>query len=561
MIKEKAMASTMAGSNAQTATSLNSTRVARPFKSVCLTASALLKVDSRDLDTLALPPEQSDKTVKTDNAAFLAAVFHELPDKAAATVTSFLGNPATSKQWGNCAPCGKIVTPATANNYFCVSSHYPGDDGVVRRKKTHFAGLHCIMLDDIGTKIPHERVCLPPSWSIETSPGNYQVGIILDVPIIETAAADRLMNAVIHAGLCDPGSNGPTTRLARLPVAINGKYDGPFRCRLAEWRPELHYSAEAIVDGLQIELAPAGRPTRRKRSATAITVPAEFADDNDDVYLAAPLENPVIGELKKRGQYKMPIGGGKHDITCPWVHEHSDALDTGAAYFEPDDLYPRGGFHCCHSHGHKFKIGALLEFLSVSVVAAKMKPTIKVSGGEMNRIVDRAEQELARSGKYYQRGGLIVSVSTDPSNGESQIIPTSKPAMTRALSCAAVWQRFDKRSDEWVTCDPPERHCLMLFDGQTYSHMAPLAGIARQPYMRASGHIVSTPGYDTDSAVFGVFDARQFSIPKKPGKDDAAAALARLSELLNEFTFAAAWDRAAALSMLLTAAIDRKSVV
>jgi hypothetical protein len=183
----------------------------------------------------------------------------------------------------------------------------------------------------------------------------------------------------------------------------------------------------------------------------------------------------------------MPIGGGKHDITCPWVHEHTDALDTGAAYFEPDDLYPRGGFHCCHSHGHKFKIGALLEFLSVSVVAAKMKPTIKVSGGELHRIVDRAEQELARSGKYYQRGGLIASISVDPATGESQIIPTSKPAMTRALSCAAVWQRYDKRSDEWVMCDPPERHCIVLFDAQTYAHMPPLAGIARQPYMRASG--------------------------------------------------------------------------
>jgi hypothetical protein len=253
--------------------------------------------------------------------------------------------------------------------------------------------------------------------------------------------------------------------------------------------------------------------------------------------------------------YKMPLGGAKHDITCPWVHEHTDALDTGAVYFEPDDLYPRGGYHCCHSHGPKFKIGALLEFLSVDVVSAKMKPTIKVSGGELHRIVDRAEQELAKSGKYYQRGGLIASISTDPATGESQIIPTSKPAMTRALSCAAVWLRFDKRSDEWVACDPPERHCIVLFYAQTYAHMPPLSGIARQPYMRSSGHIVSTAGYDTDSAMFGVFDARQFSIPDSPGKEDAAAALGRLSDLLNEFSFAAECDKAAALAMLLTAAI------
>jgi hypothetical protein len=487
----------------------------------------------------------------------MAAIFHALPESASATVTTFAGNPATApaKGWGNCAPAGMIETPATANNYFCLSSHYPGDDGVVRRKKASFAALHCIMLDDIGTKIPADRVSMAPSWSIETSPGNHQLGFILDTPILETARADRLMNAIIAAGACDAGANGPTARLARLPVAINGKYEGPFQCRLAEWRPDLRYSVEELVEGLQIELAPAGRPKRQKRSALPSAAPAESADDNDDVYLAAPAANPVIAELKKRGQYKMPLGGGKHDITCPWVHEHTDALDTGAAYFEPDDLYQRGGFHCMHSHGNKFKIGALLDFLSVNVVAAKMKPTIKVTGGELHRIVDRAEQELARSGKYYQRGGLIVSIAVDPATKESQIIPTSKPAMTRALSCAAVWQRYDKRADEWVMCDPPERHCIVLFDAQTYAHMLPLSGIARQPYMRAGGHIVATAGYDTDSGMFGVFDARQFNIPDNPIKADAAAALGRLADLLNEFTFAAECDKAAALAMLLTAAI------
>ena len=363
------------------------------------------------------------------------------------------------------------------------------------------------------------------------------------------------MNAIIAAGLCDPGANGPTARLARLPVAINGKYDGPFQCRLAEWRPDLRYSVETIVEGLQIEMAPAGRPKRQKRNAIPAAETPESANDNDDVYLAAPSENPVIAELKKRALYKMPLGSGKHDITCPWVHEHTDALDTGAAYFEPDDLYPRGGFCCQHSHGHKYKVGALLEFLSVSVVAAKMKATIKVSGGEIHRIVDRAEQELARSGKYYQRGGLIASISVDPGSNESQIIQTAKPALARALSCVEVWQRFDKRAAEWIMIDPPDRHCGVLFDAQHYPHLPLLIGIARQPYLRDNGQIVSTAGYDAGSGMFGVFDARRFSIPDNPGKVEAAAALGRLSVLLSEFAFAAECDRAAALALLLTAAI------
>ncbi len=61
---------------------------------------------------------------------------HALPDGASATVTSFTGNPATTKQWGHRAPIGEIEAPPTSNNYFCLSSHYPGNDGVVRRKRS-----------------------------------------------------------------------------------------------------------------------------------------------------------------------------------------------------------------------------------------------------------------------------------------------------------------------------------------------------------------------------------------------------------------------------------------
>lgn len=116
-------------------------------------------MNARDgqIDTSAIGLEKGEKGEEPDNAEFLSAIFHTLPDGASATVTSFPGNPATTKRWGHCAPVGQIEAPATSNNYFCLSSHYPGNDGVVRRKKVNFAGLHCIMLDDIGSKIPAGR--------------------------------------------------------------------------------------------------------------------------------------------------------------------------------------------------------------------------------------------------------------------------------------------------------------------------------------------------------------------------------------------------------------------
>ncbi len=133
-------------------------------------------------------------------------------------------------------------------------------------------------------------------------------------------------------------------------------------------------------------------------------------------------------------------------MTCPWVHEHTDELDTGAAYFEPDELYPVGGFCCLHSHRDKYHIRALLEFLGVRNDQARHKPVIRVVAGDLHRVVDAAEKELANRGRHYQAGGLIVSVSTDPASGDPSIVPTSAPALTRELSVAATWEKYDGQS-------------------------------------------------------------------------------------------------------------------
>lgn len=513
------------------------------------------------LDTFCIQQEKPDNPDIPDNPTFLNTVFHALPDKAQITVTSFAGDPENEKtaNWSY-GTRDKVGTPATANNYYCISSHYPGNDGKVKRRKSHFAALHTIVLDDIGEKVPIDRVSLAPSYSIETSPGNFQYGYILDVPIEDAAAADRLMIAVIDAELCDKGANGATARNMRLPVAINGKAkyfdaDGkPWQCKLTEWHPYRHFSVEGLISGLEIELAPAGRPKRdKKRKHTTL---ADAIDANaDDVYVPRASENPVIAALQTQGKYKQPLGDGRHDITCPWVHEHTDQVDHGTAYFEPSDFYPLGGFKCQHSHGAEKRLGALLEFLQVSITAARMKPTIRMTAGELHRIVDRMELELATTGRHYQRGGAIATISTDPATSETVIQTVSAPALTRALSAVCLWERYDGRCDEYVRSDPPPRHCVVLFDSQNYPHLLPLAGIARQPYLRPNGDVVATAGYDSESCLFGVFDVRKFIIPKSPTKVDALAALKRLTDLLSEFKFSDEYDRTAALSMMLTAAV------
>lgn len=505
----------------------------------------------------AAQTDETGETVAVGNDEFLRTLFSSLSGDAAPVVTSFAGNPAKvpGTAWqSQCWRDAENALPPDANNYFSLASFRPDEAGVYRRRKAQFAALHAVMLDDLGSneggKVPIERLTLPPTWLLETSPGNHQAGYLLAEPLTDGLAADRLMNAIVAAGLCDPGANGPRARLARLPVAVNGKHAPPFVCRMVRWAPQRRYSVEELTAGLQLDAAPAGRakrPAARGQQARP--------DDSDPVWIPRPEENAVLAALRERGLYKAPLGDGRHDITCPWVHEHTGGVDGGTAYFEPDDNWPIGGFKCLHGHCAGRQVRDLLGVLGIEVNAARMKPTIRIVAGEIHRVVDAAERELAQSRRHYQRGGLIVTVVTDPGTRETRIQDVSQPALVRSLAGAALWERYDARAQDWTRTDPPARHAGVLFDSTSYPHLPVLSGLARQPYLRPDGSLMTAAGYDAATGMFGVFNAREFSIPEAPTRAEAEAALAVLDELLAEFSFAGAADRAAALAAMLTAAV------
>ena len=504
----------------------------------------------------AVKTDITDETYFVGNGEFLLAVFGEAVEEVRPLVVSFTGNPASvpGKKWSGSPWQGSAdmtaALRADANNYFSLAAFKPDEAGRYRRLKARFHALHAVMLDDVGSKVSMERVPLRPSWLLETSSGNCQAGYLLREPLTDGLTADRLMNAIIAAGLCDPGANGPRARLARLPVAVNGKHTPPFACRMLAWSPELRYSVEDLADGLQLEMARAERPRRQGRCPAQ-----ERPADGDPVWIPRPDENAVLVALRNRGLYKVPLGEGKHDITCPWVKEHTGQADGGTAYFEPDDLWPIGGFKCQHGHCADRHIRDLLRVLDIEASAARMKPTIRVMAGEMNRVVDAAERELAYSGRHYQRGGLIVTVVTDPGTRETRVDNISQPALVRALSGAATWERFDGRSEDWVRSDPPARHTSVLFDSASYPHLPVLNGLARQPYLRPDGSLMTVAGYDPATGMFGVFDAREFCVPETPTRSQAKAALTLLKDLLVEFSFASESDLAASLVAMLSATI------
>lgn len=509
-----------------------------------------------DIGTLQNQTDLTDETYfSSTNDEFLSAIFQGLAEPLRPFVLGFSGKPKDRKAWGGEAwRADKSNTDNPAFNwYFSLATYQPADDGYHRREKDCTA-VYGVMLDDLGTKaLPLDRLdACPPSYVIETSEGNFQAGYLFTEPVSDFDSIKDLNQSMVEAGLCDPGAKSPTTRYGRLPFASNGKSDPAFQCKLTQWHPARRYTVAEIVDGLALAppKAKASRKATPGRKAGAMDRNAE-----DGVYIPRPAENEVIGALKLRGLYKQPLGSGIHDVSCPWVHEHTDQIDHGSAYSEPTDLYPIGWFKCQHGHGDKYRTGALLEFLGVTFTAAKHKPTIKAEAGNIGSIADAGERELAATKRYYQRGGLIVSITTDPESRETAIKPVSQPALLRALSGCAIWTRYDSRRDNDVVIDPPPKHVNVLFDSEAYAHLPALAGIARQPHLRSDGTLVRDAGFDAPTGLFGVFDARLFNVPDSPTKAQAAQALRELCGLLTEFEFGNDHAQAAAVAGILTASI------
>jgi len=285
-------------------------------------------------------------SIKITNKQFLEALFRDMRDGCRATLHSINGDPKNAKGWrampweiGRTLP---TLSPF-ANNYCCVSTFHPTSEGKFYRRKILFAGLHAVMIDDLGTKLPMSDLKMEPSVLIETSPGNYQAWLFLEMPIFTISAAETLIDEMIAAGISaemDPGMKG-VTRVARLPVSSNGKdkHRGPGG---KVWPQVTHkaaldtrYTPEDIAACYGLDLTP-------KREAPPPAPPAKGVE----------IEYARILEwLKFLGHYKQTIRPGYHEIVCPWLSEHSDGASTGTYYTEPEGLNSwHGGFMCHHGH-------------------------------------------------------------------------------------------------------------------------------------------------------------------------------------------------------------------
>jgi hypothetical protein len=498
------------------------------------------------------------------NAAFLAQMIVGVAGDATAAVCSKAGDPSNGPWTAESADDVDHQCLPDRNNYFNCSSFSTDADGNVRATKDRISAYHVLVFDDVGSKIDRSKfVGFVPTWEIETSPGNSQIGVRLAQPIYDQQAVKHLQDTVIAAGLSDPGAGG-AARWVRLPYAINGKpkyrneAGNPFLCNITAWNPGVSYTVDELFATLG--LTPVQTTSTSGRQGTSnverpLSLP--HGDDGDEfsVLTAKPAGNPVVAAIKARGLYKGQIAPGKHDVTCPWTQEHTDAIDGGAAYFEPNREYPVGGFCCQHSHGDRYRVKQLLDYLNVKPEQARDKAIVRIVPGELNHVIRAAEQVLSKLGGFFQSGGVIVAVRNDGRSGDISTEMVSEAALSSALSEAADWFKFDGQSKKWQRTDPPVRIVQALLKAQVYEHLPTLTGLSRQPFFRETdGELVMVPGYDAASGQYGAFDPAKFDMPE-PTLEAAQAALSELDTLLDEFHFATPEDRSAAVCAMLTGAV------
>jgi len=235
-----------------------------------------------------------------------------------------------------CRP-GDLNQRKTDAWYFCASTCETAEDRV-RRRLVDFVAMHCIVLDDIGTKAPVPEG--EPSWRAETSPGNWQYGYTLDEPIEDVTLAEQIM-----CGLSDAGRTDPAIRDAVHVFRIPGSWHKrtKFACRVE--MSKRRFTWQEVMGDTPLGVA-------RKKAQPRIENVGRV--DVVDELLTWMLANGKV--LREEDERVI--------VQCPNADEHTTGSGE-AAYFPlgrgGDDNAAIRGFKCLHGHCTKVKFPDLME--------------------------------------------------------------------------------------------------------------------------------------------------------------------------------------------------------
>jgi RepB DNA-primase from phage plasmid len=190
------------------------------------------------------------------------------------------------------------------------------------------------------------------------------------------------------------------------------------------------------------------------------------------------------------------------------------------------------------------------------------RSVIKVWGGVLPAVVDQAEAALIdRDPEIFEFGDELVRPATlpiriamDRETAGLRLVTIGINELIERMTKAADFQRFDKRSEEFVSIDCPKPVAATYLERIGERRLRKLTAITTGPVLRPDGTVLDNSGFDQETGI--LFDPRGAAfpaIPVEPAKAQASAALVELKLLIREFPFVDGPSRSVALSGMLTA--------
>jgi len=157
---------------------------------------------------------------------------------------------------------------------------------------------------------------------------------------------------------------------------------------------------------------------------------------------------------------------------------------------------------------------------------------------------------LAETDKYYNRGGMVVTLGKDD-DGLPVLEPLKPAALASVFESVAKLMEYAKRKDRFIPVDAicsEQDAKLILHCAAFQGLLPPIRLLSRCPVLiERDGELVQISGYDRDSGILA-FGERPRDVP-------ADEAVSLLGDMLADFRFATPADRARAMAAIVTPAL------
>lgn len=189
------------------------------------------------------------------------------------------------------------------------------------------------------------------------------------------------------------------------------------------------------------------------------------------------------------------------------------------------------------------------------------RPRIKMYAGDHSAIADQVEQVLIdHDVQFFQRSGELVRPI-------SVKLPAAHGANTTAIHLREVnavfardmmsrhidFFRYDARTNDWKPAVAPLPIAATMIERKAEWNFRNITGVISTPTLRPDCSLLIEEGHDAMTGLLLVNPPQMPTIPDKPRRADAIAALNRLKDLFAEFPYVDSASRSVALSGAISA--------